>query len=185
MSELRYKRLEELRAEAAAELGKPLDADDVVTLAALRLSRENLIARLTSGAGDPERLSERLLTVGAAIKELSLSSPPTVELVITRGVLCPQCRAERPMTDEERSQPAPEHSRQSSPAPTLGAAHRENTPDAQASDCVASGRAPAVAKKPTVEPPLHERLAKDSRPDAPAPVNSSGSLVWFGKGGQR
>jgi hypothetical protein len=96
----RRARLEDLRAEASVELGKPVDHDDVVLLAAHRLSRESLLAKLTEGTGDPERLSERLVTVGAAIKELSLSAPPTVELVIVSRCevqKCPECSHEFPV----------------------------------------------------------------------------------------
>jgi hypothetical protein len=186
VSEQRYKRLEELRAEAAVELSKPVDSDDVTTLAALRLSRENLLARLTSGTGDPERISERLLTVGAAIKELSLSSPPTVDLVITRGVLCPQCRTMRPMTAEELAQPAPQQSsRRSSPAsPPASTLPLENATEAKNNNHApaASPSPPNGKSKPKVERPFHEVYAKDSRPDAASRAvqnGGGGSLVWW------
>jgi hypothetical protein len=57
MSELRFQRLSELRQQASDELGQPIDSDDVVLLAAHRLSRDSLLAKLTEGSGDPERLS--------------------------------------------------------------------------------------------------------------------------------
>jgi len=87
-------RLHELRAEAAAELNKPVDDDGVVMLSAHRYSRERLLAQLVDGTGDPERISEKLMAVGEAIRELSLSTPPKVELVIVAKKEvqeCPQC----------------------------------------------------------------------------------------------
>jgi hypothetical protein len=157
--------------QIARATAKRLDlrsGDPVVEhIATLMLAREHLSARLIAGDHvDPDKL----LKLDAAImSHMPAVHQEPVELVVVRSMICPECRDKRPMTEAEQSQ-------QSSPAPTLGAAHRENTPNAQASVSVA----PRGKSKPTVEPPLHERLAKDSRPNAPAPVNGAGSLVWFG-----
>jgi hypothetical protein len=44
---------------------------------------------------------------------------------------------------------------------------------------------PAKAIPPKPEAPLHERLAKDSWPNAPLPNGHGGSAVWFGSNGDR
>jgi hypothetical protein len=49
MSEARYTRLEELKAEAAAALNLPINADNVVLLSALKLEHEVLLESLIAG----------------------------------------------------------------------------------------------------------------------------------------
>ena len=53
MSEARYTRLEELKAEAAAALNLPINADNVVLVSALKLEHEVLLESIAGRAVDP------------------------------------------------------------------------------------------------------------------------------------
>ena len=107
MSEARFNRLEELKAEVAAALNLPVAATNVLLLSALKLEHELLIEALVAGrAVEPNAL----LNLTEAIARFIPAGPPLkveVEIVDTLVGICPNCKTEvRPYTPPDRS-PAP------------------------------------------------------------------------------
>jgi hypothetical protein len=185
----RITRIEQLTAAAAVEFSQPVSADLVQLVGALRFAREEMLDRLATGARNPEQISAALIDNGAALDRLVPAVPPSVEVVIVSRAevqKCPECAHEFavqkvPQTLEEKQRLARlEHSRQSTPPATLDPAPSNSAATSPRSDC----RSLEGKPKPKVDPGFDPaRFVKDTRPDAPAPINGSGSLCWFGSNG--
>ena len=129
----RHERLAELRQQAADESGLSLDHDSVVSLAALRFSREEILSRLVDGGSDPARLSEALQTNAEAIQRIIPPPQQAVELIIVSKAetqLCPECGTEfatqktHESLEQRQAKARLEQSRQAA----LQASSRKNTP---------------------------------------------------------
>ena len=101
MSEARYTRLEELKAEAAAALNLPINADNVVLLSALKLEHEVLLESLIAGrAVDPSAL----LNITEAIAKFAPAMPPPkVEVTFVERLhgICEKCGHSQPQPAQE------------------------------------------------------------------------------------
>jgi len=89
MSEARYTRLEELKAEAAAALNLPINADNVVLLSALKLEHEVLLESLTKFA--------------------PATPPPKVEVIFVEQLhgICEKCGHSQPQPAQDHLPPKP------------------------------------------------------------------------------
>jgi hypothetical protein len=93
LTEARYTRLEELKAEAAAVLGLSVDADRVVMLAALKLQHQSMLENLVAGRNVD---ADSLLAITRAISELLPPPLPKIpevkiEIVDTLVGICSKC----------------------------------------------------------------------------------------------
>jgi hypothetical protein len=106
----RYTRLEELKAEAAAALNLPINADNVVVLSALKLEHEVLLESLIAGrAVDPGAL----LNITEAIAKFAPATPPPkVEVTIVEGLhgICEKCGHSQPQPTQDHLPPKPHKS---------------------------------------------------------------------------
>jgi hypothetical protein len=109
-------RLIDARDAAAIELGLPAKDWRVRRYALLALQFEDIEIDLASGAKTD---TDKLIKLDASMQEIKASLPPQqVELAVVRSIICPSCKAKRPMTAaEEQSSPAsPPASSPSAPA---------------------------------------------------------------------
>jgi hypothetical protein len=107
MSEARYTRLEELKAEAAAALNLPINAGNVVLLSALKLEHEVLLESLIAGrAVDPSAL----LNITEAIAKFAPATPPPkVEVTFVERLhgICEKCGHSQPQPAQDHLPPKP------------------------------------------------------------------------------
>jgi hypothetical protein len=166
VSDRRYQRLEALRAEAAEQSGLPVDHDVVISLAALRLSREEIVTRLVDGGNDPARLSESLQNVSDAIARICPPPMQTVELmIVSRAEVqkCPECAHEFPVQkiseslEERRAKARLEHSTPASPPATEESRGRK-TPQIEPT----ASASPLEGKSKPAPRPYHETMQRGS-----------------------
>jgi hypothetical protein len=159
-------RLIDARDAAAIELGLPVKDWRVRRYALLALQFEDIEIDLASGAKTD---TDKLIKLDASMQEIKASLPPQqVELVIVRSMICPECKAKRPMTAEEQSQ---QQSSQGSPPASENAIEAKNNNHRSTASASPTNGKP----KPEVRP-YHETMQRDSRPGAL--INGGGSLVW-------
>jgi hypothetical protein len=97
MSDHRFERLEALKAEAAATLNLPINADRVVMLAALKLQHQTMLENLVAGRNVD---ADSLLAITRAISELLPPPVPQIpdvkiEIVDTLVGICSKCGHEQ------------------------------------------------------------------------------------------
>ena len=104
----RFDRLEELKAEAAALLNLPVDADNVILLAALKLQHQAMVEGLVAGRSVD---AAEMINVTEAISKFVPAAQNTVQLTIQPVTLCGRCRGavepEQPPAAEARPSPRP------------------------------------------------------------------------------
>jgi hypothetical protein len=184
----RIERIEQLTAEAATEFAQPITSDLVQLIGALRFAREEMLDRLATGARNPEQISAALIDNGNAIERLSPQRPQIVTLRFAEPhdeYHCPQCgallqwpevsRSEDEMRERARSRWASEEAAKAR-ARSEAAKDAAATPAATPEKPLQSVPKPSAAEVPFI---------RDSRPNAPAPINGHGSVVWFGNGSPR
>ena len=102
----RFDRLEELKAEAAALLNLPVDADNVILLAALKLQHQAMVEGLVAGRSVD---AAEMINVTEAISKFVPAAQNTVQLTIQPVTLCGRCR--------EAFQPQPPPAAEARPSP--------------------------------------------------------------------
>jgi hypothetical protein len=159
----RIERIEQLTAEAAEEFAQPVTADLVQLIGALRFAREEMLDRLATGARNPEQISAALIDNGNAIDKLLPAKPHRIDVHFVDGVrgICPKCNAR---IDDYK-------------APPKLSVRDEHLERADKSTPPKPERAPRATASPQQPAPTFQ---KDTRPNAPAPLNGHGGLAWFG-----
>jgi hypothetical protein len=164
--------VEELKALDGKE--RSITDSDVVRLSGARMLHDSLSTRMLLGdAVSPAEFGQAQSMVDAALSAVRAQQPHTIKFQWAETIagICPKCKAqidpyEAPEAIKRSQIVQPSESRSDASEPQTAREPLKTRP---------SHKPRAVE-----EPPLHERIVKDTRPNAaPSLADGQGSAVWF------